>query len=88
MIARLEMQDRNLSSFFIEPRYPYFDKRLVEFCYAIPDEMKFKFGLNRYILRASMENILPKEIQWRPLKKYFDPVLEKNLLLLRKKYFK
>ncbi len=80
----LEMQDRNLSSFLIEPRYPYFDKRLVEFCYAIPDEMKFKNGWNRYILRVSMENILPKEIQWRPLKKYFGSVLEKNFLLFEK----
>ena len=83
--SALEMQDRNLSSFYIEPRYPYLDKRLVEFCYAIPNDMKFKFGWSRYILRVSMENILPKEIQWRPDKKYFDPVLYKNLLLFEKK---
>ncbi len=31
-----------------------------------------------------MENILPKEIQWRPLKKYFGSVLEKNFLLFEK----
>ncbi|MCE7699855.1 MAG: lasso peptide isopeptide bond-forming cyclase, partial [Methanobacterium paludis] len=43
----LEMLDRGTAAFSIEPRYPYYDKRLIEFCYAIPDEMKFKFGWDR-----------------------------------------
>jgi asparagine synthase (glutamine-hydrolysing) len=80
----MEMLDRTSSPFSIEPRYPFFDKRLVEFCYAIPTEMKFKFGWNRYILRAGMDNILPKEIQWRSRKKYFDPIFKRNLLLFEK----
>ena len=70
--SSLEMQDKILSNFSIEPRYPFFDKRLIEFCYAIPDEMKFKLGWDRYIQRVSMQDILPKDVQWRPLKKYFD----------------
>jgi asparagine synthase (glutamine-hydrolysing) len=80
----IEMEDRIASAFSIEPRYPFFDKRLIEFCYAIPNNMKFRFGWNRYILRISMENLLPKDIQWRPLKKYFDPLLDKNLILFEK----
>ncbi len=80
----LEMMDLKASYFSIETRYPFFDKRLIEFCYAIPDEMKFHFGWNRYILRVSMENILPLSIQWRPFKKFFDPLLKKNLLLFEK----
>ena len=84
--STLEMADKIVSEFFIEPRYPFFDKRLVEFCYAIPTEMKFRFGWNRYIQRMAMENILPKEVQWRPLKKYFNEVYEKNLLLFEKNY--
>jgi asparagine synthase (glutamine-hydrolysing) len=76
----LEMVDRLAAAFSTEPRYPFLDKRLIEFCYAIPTEMKFKSGWGRYILRVSMKNILPKEVQWRYFKKYFDPVLEKNLL--------
>ena len=80
----LELQDRLASAFHIEPRYPFFDKRLVEFCYAIPNEIKFRFGWDRYIQRVASENILPAEIQWRPLKIRFDSVLEKNLLLFEK----
>ena len=86
--STFEMQDKILSNFFIEPRNPFFDKRLIEFCYAIPNEMKFRLGWDRYIQRVSLEDILPKDIQWRPLKKYFDPVLEKNLLLFEKSFLK
>ena len=80
----LEIEDRIASAFHIEPRCPFLDKRLVEFCYAIPNEMKFRFGWNRYLQRIALENILPTEIQWRPLKKFFDQVHEKNLLLFEK----
>ena len=76
----LELLDRNAAGSYIEPRYPFFDKRVIEFCYAIPAEMKFKFGWNRYILRAGMENILPKEIQWRLHKNYFTTYFQKNFL--------
>jgi asparagine synthase (glutamine-hydrolysing) len=81
----LEMVDRLASAYYIESRHPFFDKRLVEFCYAIPTDMKFSLGWNRYVLRASMEDILPKKVQWLFRKKYFDSVIEKNLLLYGEK---
>jgi len=56
--STFEMQDKILSNFFIEPRSPFFDKRLIEFCYAIPNEMKFRLGWDRYIQRVSMQDIL------------------------------
>jgi asparagine synthase (glutamine-hydrolysing) len=77
----LEMLDRTTSVFSIEPRYPFLDKRLVEFCYSLPSHMKFKFGWSRYILRKSMEGIIPKENQWRPFKSLIDSVFERNLLV-------
>ena len=76
----LEMLDHVASFHLIEPRYPYYDKRLVEFCYAIPTEMKFKFGWDRFIQRAAMADILPHEIQWRHDKTNFNPIYENNLL--------
>ncbi|MFO8234489.1 MAG: asparagine synthase-related protein, partial [Bacteroidales bacterium] len=32
---------------------------------ALPAEIKRKYGWGRYILRKSMEGLLPPEIQWR-----------------------
>ena len=75
------MNDKLSSSFSIEQRYPYYDKRLIEFCFALPNEMKFKFGWNRFIQRVAMNNILPFEIQWRSQKTNFNPIYERNLLL-------
>ena len=77
--------DRSVAFFNIDYRYPFYDKRLVEFCYALPSEMKFKNGWNRYILRLAMENILPKEIQWRAHKSDLSYSYKKNLLLEIKK---
>ena len=63
-----EIIDQGTSIFSIETRHPFYDKRLIEFCYAIPTEMKLKSGFSRYILRISMYGILPEEIRWRTTK--------------------
>jgi len=73
--------DRRVANFNIEVRFPFYDKRIIEFCYALPSEMKFKKGWNRYVLRLAMANILPNEIQWRPHKTNLGHTYKKNLLL-------
>ncbi|HII84297.1 MAG TPA: lasso peptide isopeptide bond-forming cyclase [Methanobacterium subterraneum] len=82
----LEVYDRTTANFFIEQRYPFYDKRLIEFCYGIPTEQKIRSGRGRIILRKAMEDILPREIQWRFDKNNFSPVLKKNLLKYEKQY--
>jgi asparagine synthase (glutamine-hydrolysing) len=49
----------------VEYRYPLLDKRLLEFYLALPVEIKKKHGWGRYILRKSMQDLVPEEIQWR-----------------------
>lgn len=80
VLLPMELIDKYTSFFSIEPRHPFLDKRLIEFCYAIPTEIKFKSGWSRYILRIAMEGILPPENQWRSDKTNLDPFYEKNLL--------
>lgn len=77
----LEVLDKSSAAFSIEPRYPFFDKRLIEFCILIPTEQKISNGWDRIILRRSMENILPKEIQWRPKKSNLGPNFERSFIL-------
>lgn len=76
--------DRRFASYNLEVRFPFYDKRLIEFCYSLPSEMKFKNGWNRYILRLTMDNILPREIQWRFHKANLSHSYKKDLLLLEK----
>jgi asparagine synthase (glutamine-hydrolysing) len=49
----------------IEIRHPFFDRRLLEFCLAIPAGQKMKNGVTRYILHRAMDGIIPEEINKR-----------------------
>ncbi|MEK9135866.1 MAG: asparagine synthase-related protein, partial [Bacteroidota bacterium] len=60
-----EMIDRTGALFNIEPRHPFFDKRLVEFCLAMPPEQKIRGGWTRFVARRALENIVPDEVRWR-----------------------
>jgi asparagine synthase (glutamine-hydrolysing) len=62
----LEAADRAAHAFSIEPRYPFCDRRLVEFCLGLPGDQKLNRGWTRMVLRRAMEATLPAEVQWRP----------------------
>jgi asparagine synthase (glutamine-hydrolysing) len=49
----------------IDVRYPFYDKRLVEFCLALPPEQKLRNGWSRRVMRNALEGILPPSVQWR-----------------------
>lgn len=67
--------DRNAAAAGIEPRYPFWDRRLVEFCVSVPAEQKLAGGWSRLVLRRAMEGVLPPVIQWRRDKLDFSPHL-------------
>ncbi|HKX29750.1 MAG TPA: asparagine synthase-related protein [Blastocatellia bacterium] len=52
---------------------PFSDKRLLEFCLAVPGDLKVRDGYPRYLVRAGLRNILPPEIRWRTSKLPFSP---------------
>lgn len=52
---------------------PWLDKRVLEFCLAAPPSLKVRNGYQRYLMRASLEGVLPKKIQWRTSKGPFSP---------------
>jgi len=57
--------------FSIECRVPFLDHRLIEYVFALPDELKTKGGVTKYILREAVKDYLPKEIYDRKDKKGF-----------------
>jgi asparagine synthase (glutamine-hydrolysing) len=61
----LEVVNRSAAAFTVEPRHPFMDKRLIEFCLALPPEQKLKQGWSRIVMRRAMQDILPKSVQWR-----------------------
>ncbi|MBA3242462.1 MAG: asparagine synthase (glutamine-hydrolyzing) [Acidobacteria bacterium] len=64
----LEMLDSMSAAFEVEQRYPFFDRRLIEYCLALPLGQILRDGWTRSILRRAMEGILPPAVQWRPHK--------------------
>lgn len=61
----MEITDKATARFSLEGRYPFFDRRLMEFCLALPSNQKFRDGWSRGILRFAMTDILPSKVQWR-----------------------
>ena len=49
----------------IEYRYPFLDKRLIEFYLSMPPRLKARNGIVRYAIREAMKEILPEGIRLR-----------------------
>jgi asparagine synthase (glutamine-hydrolysing) len=80
----LELADKASAAFGVEARYPFFDRRLIEFCVALPANQKLKRGWTRSIMRRAMTGILPPEVQWRVSKANLSPNFRRRLLGLGK----
>jgi asparagine synthase (glutamine-hydrolysing) len=76
----LEIVNKAASAFCLEPGYPFFDKRLVEFCLSLPPQQKLNQGWTRSVLRRAMTGILPPEIQWRGIKSDLSPNFTRGFL--------
>jgi asparagine synthase (glutamine-hydrolysing) len=76
----LERIDQCAANFGLEVRHPFMDKRLIEYCLALPAEQKLSNGFGRMIMRRGLEGILPKEVQWRRGKADLSPNFDDGLL--------
>jgi asparagine synthase (glutamine-hydrolysing) len=61
----LELMDQYAAIFSLEARHPFMDKRLIEFCLALPSEQKLYQGWGRIVMRRALAGILPEKVQWR-----------------------
>ena len=61
----LEQVDLAAAAFSIESRHPFMDKRLIEFCLALPSPQKLHQGWSRMVMRRAMKGVLPEQVQWR-----------------------
>jgi asparagine synthase (glutamine-hydrolysing) len=80
----LEISDRAAAAFGVEPRFPFFDRRLVEFCLALPPGQKIRRGWTRLVLRGAMEGILPEKVRWRRDKADLGPSFYRGFLLFER----
>ena len=69
----------------VETRYPFWDRRLVEFCLALPADQKLRNGLGRFVLRSAMQGRLPASVRLRPTKADFLPFLREDMIREKKR---
>lgn len=84
----LEVLDRAAASYGIELRFPFWDKRLVEFCLSLPPEQKIRQGWTRMVMRQGLKGILPPEIEWRGGKSNLGPNFSYGLFTFERQRIK
>lgn len=60
--ALLQVEDRVSMAVSIESRVPLLDRRIIDLISRMPAGMKFKGGELKYLLKRTVQDILPKEI--------------------------
>jgi asparagine synthase (glutamine-hydrolysing) len=57
-----EKVDKSTMANSIEVRVPFVDKELTEFMLSLPASLKVKGGVNKYLLKKALENIVPNKV--------------------------
>ncbi len=73
----LRYADRNSMAHAVEVRLPFLNHQLVEFLFSLPPELKIQNGWTKWLLRKTVNDVLPKEITWRRDKIGFEPPQKK-----------
>jgi len=69
----LRYADRNSMAHGAEVRLPFLNHTLVAFIFSLPPHYKIRQGWTKWLLRKSMEKVLPDAITWRKDKVGFEP---------------
>lgn len=70
----LNYTDKLSMALGVEVRVPYLDQELVEFSTKIPESLKLKENVTKYILKKVAEKYLPKDVIYRPKTGFGAPV--------------
>lgn len=76
----IEMDERASSSFGLENRHPFNDRRLIEFALALPEEQRWR-NRPKFILRQALGTMLPASVRERVDKADFSCVFAHALIV-------
>ena len=86
MAQTLECLNRFGGAHGVDIRFPFWDKRLIEFCVRVPVDQKIRSGFSRLIMRNAMKDILPEKIRQRGGKTDMRPGFKYGLGAFGRKY--
>ena len=81
----LHVTDRFSMAHSIEARTPFLDPNLIELVMTIPPNKRMRFNDPKYLLKKSVENILPRELLNAPKKGFVVPQAKWIRTVLREK---
>ncbi len=67
------------ASFAVEPRFPFTDRRVIEYCLAVPSAHKIENGMTRMLTRRAFAGLLPPAITARTRKANASPSFTRRL---------
>jgi asparagine synthase (glutamine-hydrolysing) len=80
MPRTIESLEASAAAHGMDLRLPFFDRRVIEFCLALPPEQKMQNGWTRLVMRRAMKGLLPEKVRWRPQKSNIGPSFDHGLL--------
>ena len=66
LVELLMKQDQMSMATSIESRVPFLDHEFVEFSTRVPERLKLRGKEGKYIVKKAVEDLLPREIVYRP----------------------
>jgi asparagine synthase (glutamine-hydrolysing) len=84
----LRYEDRNSMAFSVESRVPFMDYRLIEFTLGLPENLIYKNGERKHILRKTFRGLVPDKILDRTDKMGFVSAEERWMKEEGKAWFK
>lgn len=79
MAHELELSNRDTTWLGIEERHPFYDRRLMEFFIAIPEEQRWRGNLIKFVMRQAMRGFIPEKVRLRGDKGLFGSMAAKTL---------
>jgi len=72
-----ELNERECALAGLEGRHPFYDRRIIEFAFAIPEDQRCRPRATKYVMRQAGRGLLPESVRQRRGKAGFD-----NMVLL------
>jgi asparagine synthase (glutamine-hydrolysing) len=60
----------------VETRVPFLDHKLVEYAMGLPSDVKVRGAVGKHVLKSALEEVLPRELLYRPKRGFGAPVRE------------
>ena len=65
MQTLLDRMDRASMYSGLEARVPFADHRIIEYVFNVPWDMKYRYGMEKALLREACKNLLPDKLLFR-----------------------